>query len=152
MDVLGDHIIFLLQHGIGESYYTLNNGQDWIPVILSSSIEYSQAKLVDNYIILGELDYSYVVTRINIVTNEITSEDLGEFYATGASVIQDDGTIYFNAHDVNAVRSGLHRYKFGEQVEYLGQFQELAPVSLLAISGTDLYGFEQKKYYLFDGD
>ena len=152
MEVLNNQSIFLRQEYIGDSYYTLNNGQDWIPTNLSSSIKYSQVKLVGNYIILTDLKYSYTVTRINIISNELTSEDLGEFYETGASVIQDDGTIYFNAHDVNAGRSGLHRYKFGEQVEYLGQFQELATVNLLAASGTDLYGFEQKKYYFFDGD
>ncbi|MGB4850136.1 MAG: hypothetical protein WBP41_19585, partial [Saprospiraceae bacterium] len=155
MTVLDDDILFILGGILGGSYYTLNNGKDWIAVYVSFFFDVPQIKLVDNYILIADLDYEYVVTKINLGTNEMTSEDLGDFFALDyyGSVIQDDGTIYFQAFDANGAHpDGLYRYRFGEGLEFLGPYQELAYIYSLASSGNDLYAFNSDEYYLFDGE
>jgi uncharacterized repeat protein (TIGR01451 family) len=154
MEVLDNDIIFII--GIlGGSYYTLNNGQDWIPANFISYLDYPQVKLVDNYILVADTDYDFVISRINITTNEVTVEELGIFISIIYSgfTIQDDGTMYFQGQDANNNNpEGLYRYRFGEDLEFIGQFQELSIVSLFASSGTDLYAFEPLEYFMFDGE
>jgi uncharacterized repeat protein (TIGR01451 family) len=155
MTVLADDMIFLLDDILGDNYYTLNNGVDWIPALSTSfGLEVPQIKLVNNNILIAEGYYDFTVTRINLGSNEVTMEDMGDFFSVNyyGITILDDGTIYFQAFDPNfANPEGLYRYRYGEELEFMGQFPQLANISVMTSSGTDLLGFGLQEYYVFNG-
>ncbi|HJW30880.1 MAG TPA: hypothetical protein VJ508_16715, partial [Saprospiraceae bacterium] len=151
MHVLDDHILFIIGGLLGQCYYTVNNGQDWIAVPLSFFIDLPKVKLVDNYILIADLDYAYDVYRIDLATNAVTSVHLGDYFPLDyyGSAILDDGTIYFQGFDTNGGHpDGLYRYRIGEGLHYLGAFDELIYLDELFSSGTDLLGFGSSEYYV----
>ncbi len=155
MTVLDDNVLFIVNRLWSESYYSLNNGQEWIPVPVSFHLEIPIAKLVNRDLLLAELNYNYVVTRINIDTKEVTNIDLGEFYNVDDNndVILDDGTIYFNAYDVNgSLPGGLYRYKFGEELEFIDSFEEPDFVYSWDAAGQNVYAFSSHEYHVFNGE
>ncbi|HXR80602.1 MAG TPA: T9SS type A sorting domain-containing protein, partial [Saprospiraceae bacterium] len=155
MRVLDNDILFLYGDFFGDAFYTLNNGKDWIPThVLLFGFEPPSIKLVDNYILVADFDPSYSITKINLGTNESTSVDLGSFidFSYIGSVIQDDGTIYFQAFDLSGGHpDGLYRYRFGEQLEFLGEFAEPTGILGMMTSGNDLYFIGSNQYHLFNG-
>ena len=155
MQVLDDGVILIGGYLLLDIFYTKNNGQDWTPVGVPSSLEFPHVKLVGNTIIIAELVYDYTVTTIDINTNATMNVELGLFYNTSYShtTIQDDGTVYFYGLDLNGSDpEGLYRYRIGEGLEFVGQFQELTSIRSLQASGTDLFGFAPNEYYLFEED
>ena len=161
LDVIDDGILYIVDHGSSTPYYTLNNGQDWIPIddnFFLNSFSELDIKLIDNYIYAVDLKYTYKVKRLNILTNEIDFEDIRPFYTIGFSTdafITDEGTIYYydRAVDIEGNPYGLHRYHYGEEPEFLGEFQELSlPSKHLFTSGSDLYAFGEEEYFRLEGE
>jgi len=155
MVVLENDILFLYDDFFGDCFYTLNNGKDWIPTnVLLFGFAPPSIKLVDNAILVADFDPAYVITKINLGTNESTSIDLGSFtdFSSIGAVIQDDGTIYFQAFSLNGGHpDGLYRYRFGEEPEFLGEFAEPSGILTMMTSGNDLYFIASNKYHLFNG-
>ncbi len=155
MEVLDNDMLFIIDGQLGRCFYTLNNGQHWIQPNLTLFPDIPKAKLVNGYIIVAEMEYRYEVSRINIATNEVESESVGDFFNLDyfGSVILDDGTIYFHGFDfANGTPEGLYRYRFGEGHEYLGQFEELSYIYALHASGQDVYAFRPDKYFVVSGN
>ena len=152
--VLDNDILFILDEFSGQCYYSLNNGHNWVKTAISSLYEYPKVKLVNNYIIIADLNYQYAVSRINLATGQVESEILGDFYALdySGSAILDDGTIYFQATGYNGnLHEGLFRYRFGEGLEFIGQFDQLIYINAFAASGLDLFAFSSGEYYVLNG-
>lgn len=155
MKILDDNFIFLYGGIITPSFYTRNNGLDWIPINVSSIHSFLDVKLVNNHIFIVEDQFHYTVTRINLATNETTSENLGYFNFSlyEGLAIQDDGTIYFVGQPSDgAGTEGLYRYQFGEPVEFIAATDELGDFLSLMASGNDLFLFRHNSCDLFDGD
>jgi len=153
MQVLDNDIIFMSNRLSGESYYTLNNGQDWILTGIPGSLSYPVVKLVNNDILLVDFYSSYTASKINITTNEVITDQIGNnFTFLFGVVILDDGTVYFQTYNILTDNENLYRYKFGDGVKYLGHFNELRNANSLAAVGHDLYAFSWSSYYVFDGE
>jgi|GEM_PF-2643959 len=153
MRVLDDGVLFVHDLNLGETYYSLNNGQDWIPTGITFTYDDLLVRKIDHNIVIANLDGYFDVTTINVITGEQTySEmDVSFLYSTESSVMQDDGTIYFSAYDINGVNpEGLFRYRIGQGVEYF-EFDPLFLSSRLTSVGNDLYAFTPFQYYAFDG-
>lgn len=154
LEVLDNDILFILDGYFGQCYYSLNNGHNWVKTAISSLYQHPKVKLVNNYIIIADLDFQYAVTRINLATGQVESESVGGFYTFeyGGSAILDDGTIYFQASDFNGMQNkGLFRYRFGEELEFIGQFDQLIYINTFAASGLDLFAFSSGEYYVLNG-
>ncbi|MCB9298931.1 MAG: T9SS type A sorting domain-containing protein [Lewinellaceae bacterium] len=143
---------------LGRTAYTLNNGQDWIFSDNSPFPFFFEApyiKLVGSSILLLDLTYDeYIATKIDMATNEVTSEYLGDFtdFAYIDAVIQDDGTVYFFASElIGSSTATLYRYRFGEGVEHLGDFTDVVLARLSNTSTNDLFAFGDNSYFKFDG-
>ena len=74
MQVLDNGIIFIYSD-IGDLYYTLNNGKDWIEVQTNFGVPQPKAKLIGNTIYLVSYEVNSAITRINILNNETTVEE-----------------------------------------------------------------------------
>ena len=154
MEVLDNDILFLLNGYLGRCYYSLNNGQHWVQVDISFYYPFPKVKLVNNYIIIAELEYQFMVSRINMANGQLESESFSDFYVLDyiGSAILDDGTIYFQASSFNgSLDEGLFRYRFGEGLKFIGQFDQLIYINALAASGLDLFAFSSGEYYVLNG-
>ncbi len=148
-----NNIIVLFDYYTNKAFYTLDNGQHWIEIPgIGSGYSY-QVKRVNNFIIISILDYHLIAVKINMTTNEITIHVVDEidnidFYETA---MLDDGTIYFQANDINYVNpTSLYRYRFDEGLEFVGASWDLDYVVLIS-AGFDLYYFTGNSYHLFNG-
>jgi uncharacterized repeat protein (TIGR01451 family) len=154
MEVLGNDTLLIIEDFHGLCYYSVDNGLFWTQANVFFNTVVPQAKLVNEYIYLAELDYHSLVARINITTNEVETESLGgvfDWYVKGF-VILDDGTIYFDGSEhLSFMPDGLHRYRFGEGYEYVGPLEESLYTYSLEASGTDVYAFRPDKYFVISG-
>ena len=156
MEVLGDGILLLYDGILETCYYTKDNGLTWIQAnIPPSVIGPIKVKLVENYIVVVTDGFEYVLTLINIANGETTSSVIGEFYTSFfyGSALQDDGTFYFLGTDIEENNpEGLYRYRIGEGLEFIGEFNEFIDIYLFTASGSDLYGFGHAEYYILNGE
>jgi hypothetical protein len=154
MEVLGNDTLLIIEDFHGLCYFSVDNGLFWTQANVFFNTVVPQAKLVNEYIYLAELDYHSLVARINITTNEVETESLGgvfDWYVKGF-VILDDGTIYFDGSEhLSFMPDGLHRYRFGEGYEYVGPLEESLYTYSLEASGTDVYAFRPDKYFVISG-
>lgn len=158
LEVLDDDLLFIIGYlGLGPVFYTLNNGQNWIAVDNSNLpfyLELPHIKLVNNSILIADLMSDYTVVKIDIATNEVIMISVGDFlnWDFGTSAVQQDGTMYFFASDASAPASqGFYQYRFGEEAEYIGDFPEVASLTLASTSANDLFAFGSNSYFKFDG-
>jgi hypothetical protein len=153
MQVLDNDIIFLSIRLTGKQYYTLDNGLNWILTTVPGESTYPVVKLVNNDILLVDFYSSYTASKINIITNEVITDQIGNnFTFLFGVVILDDGTVYFQTYNIFTENENLYRYKFGDGVKYLGHFNELRNANSLAAVGHELYAFSWSSYYVFDGE
>jgi len=156
MHILDNGIILLLDGGL-QSFYSVNNGQEWTPIDLQDYTfpGKSEAKLVGNDIIIAVLGYSTYTAKINIETNEISEtpiEDISDSGSSGSIAILDDGTIFvltmsFFTNNLPLIQ----RFRYGQTPEPLEESPE-PPVGKLIASGVDLYLVNQDEYLKFDGE
>jgi len=154
LKVLKDNVLFLISGIFGYGFYTLNNGQDWIDTGESFNNETPQAKLIGDNILIADINYELVFTKINVTTNETTSESFDPITGSlgSSATILDDGTFYIQVELLFSNDSeGYYRYRFGEGLKYLGPFPELT-YATIASSGNDLYAFGSNDYYLYNGE
>ena len=156
MEVLDDGFIYIDGGGLSNSYYSLNNGQDWIDMnfFISSTTSHIEVKLVGSEIFILIVDYDYRVIKMNTITGEQTSQVLGEPVGLFGSLftMMDDGTVYFINHNFFEDQNILYRFRFGEPLVVLGDFPEAQSALLLSGSGSDLFLFSNPHYSIFDGE
>lgn len=154
LEVLDDSILFLMPQLFGNGYYTLNNGQDWIDSGVSFFSETPRVKLIGNDIVVAAIDYEFVFTKINVISNEITSvsfSNIPSFWGSQTAIL-DDGTFYIQVELFNGeFNHRYYRYRFDEELKYLGPFPELG-YATIASSGNNLYAFDVQDYYLLNGE
>ncbi len=154
LKVLQDNVLFLVSENLGRGFYTLNNGQDWIDTGESLYSDAPEMKLIGDEILIADVDYNLIFTKINVTTNETISESFDPITGAFASwaAILDDGTIYLQTDLISGSSSyQYYRFRFGEGLNYLGSFQQLDRADM-ASSGNNLYAFASNNYYLYDGD
>lgn len=153
MHVLDNDIIFMSNRLSVDCYYTMNNGQDWILAGVSFPLSTPIVTLVDDYILAVELSQYFTASKINLANHEVAVDDLGDnFSLVLGATFAEDGTLYFQTYDFMLGNESLYRYQFGENVKFLGHFEELAHVLALEVIGSDLYGLSAGRYYVFDGE
>ncbi len=122
--ILDDGVIYIFDL-YNESYYTVNNGQDWIPVNIENNF-WNRFKLVGDEIIVlsSETFFPARISKININTNEIITEEIGEneLIQIGNGLIADNGTIYFFGLDQNAINT-IVSYQFGMDLEFFSHYE-----------------------------
>lgn len=155
MTVLDDNMLVVFGGIYDEGFVTVNNGQDWVRFYAPYFFDLPLIKRVDNYLLIGEFFYEGRVTKINVGTGASQTESLGDFspWSLYGGTIMNDGTVYFGVDDIfGGIETGLHRYRFGEGSEYLGTYDQLLYSYALLSSGTDLFGFGEAQYHVFNGE
>ena len=152
LKVLGNDILFFDIGNYGQAYYSVNNGQDWIAVEITIHGEKPEVKLVGNDIMISDLGNPFVFAKINVITHETTPVEVNAVggILTSAVAILDDGTFFIQLNKIGDTER-IYRYKFGEELEYLGAFPELSYYSLIS-SGNHLFSFGLNNYYMFNGE
>jgi hypothetical protein len=131
----------------------VNNGQDWILSDVSFPLSTPIVKLVENHILAVELNQYFTASKIDLATNEVLSEDLGDNLSLvlGAT-IADDGTLYFQSLSFTTGDISLYKYQFGVGVTFLGYFNEVSNTLAMEVIEGDLSFFTPFRYYVFDGE
>lgn len=151
MQVLDDNIIFLWIKLLGEYYYTLDNGQNWIKADIPPSLGEPLVKLVNNYIMVINFR-EYSASRVDIITNEVSSEDIGQSsdLMYGAAIM-DDGSVYFQRLNILSDKETLFRYTFGQGLKTIGHYHDLLQTVRFEGVSNDLYCFGNNSYYVYNG-
>lgn len=153
MHLLGEGLLFVY-NVIGGAACSLDNGQTWTAVNFSVSPVPTKVALVGDEIFIIKLGLLNTITKINIFTNESSTENLG---ITGniydnLCTIQEDGVVYFLQKDNSQNQTHLYRYEFGANPAIISTLQASYTSGYLYSSGYDLYlFFSAHSYYFFDG-
>ncbi len=154
LKVLKDNVLFLVSSILRRGFYTLNNGQDWIDTGIFFYAGSPEMKLIGDDILIADIQFDLIFTKINITTNEIISDSLAQIQDSSfpEAAILNDGTVYIQTEMYFSNNThGYYRYRFGEGLKYLGPFPELDQAYILS-SGNNLYAFAPNDYYLYEGD
>ena len=139
--VIGDGIIVLASYS-DVTFYSLNNGQDWINAGINLGFNSVDVKLIDNtIIILNGLN----AHQINISTNEITTENLDLPPFPVIQTLSDYGIAYIFIPPL----SELYKFQVGGKLEFIGTFPELFIDNYTDFFnfGNDLFGFNNENYF-----
>ncbi len=152
LHVLDDSILFAYSGITHESFYSVNNGLDWIDPGVGIINYDPTVKLVGNDILVADGYNLLKFFRVNVISGELTKKTFSNPEPPGSSAITilDDGTFYVQAFNFSGDSGEYYRFRFGEELTFLGSFPQLASIPL-ASSGNLLYVFGQDEYFLYDG-
>ena len=151
--VLDNDIIYILEYVEGRSFYTLNNGLQWIEANVPDSIYSPIVRLVDDQIVIADFYKTPFMTALNIHTNQSISANMGNLPTIfqGRKTISADGTLYFQSNQTLIGPAKLYSCRAGEASTLIGEFPQLNRTNDLIAVGNDLYAFSNTGYYFFDG-
>ncbi|HZV43397.1 MAG TPA: hypothetical protein VFF90_02905 [Saprospiraceae bacterium] len=151
--VLDNDIIYIVEYLEGRSFYTLNNGQQWIEANVPDSIYSPIVRLVDDQIVIADFYKTPFMTALNIHTNQSITANMGSLpkIFQGRKTISADGTLYFQSNQSLNGPAKLYSCRAGEASTLIGEFPQLNRTNDLIAIGNDLYAFSSTGYYFFDG-
>src|SRR5690606_32009696 len=156
LHVLDDNVLFIVTTSLGECFYSLDGGQEWVQAPFSHlAAALYKVRLVGNTILMAAWDVNLEIYRIDLATNESMWEGVGTAGPLGYLDVEimEDGTVYYLEFDFfGQGQDGLHRYQFGGSSEYLGYADEMASISRLTSSSNVLFAFGNQSGFRFDGD
>lgn len=151
--VLDNDIIYIVEYLEGRSFYTLNNGLEWIEANVPDSIYSPIVRLVDDEIVIADFYKTPFMTALNIHTNQSITSNMGSLpiIFLGRKTISADGTLYFQSNQTLNGPAKLYSCRAGEASTLIGEFPQLNRTQDLIAIGNDLYAFSDTGYYFFDG-
>jgi uncharacterized repeat protein (TIGR01451 family) len=151
--VLDNDIIYIVEYLEGRSFYTLNNGLEWIEANVPDSIYSPFVRLVDDEIVIADFYKTPFMTALNIHTNQSITANMGNLPTNydGRQTISADGTLYFQSNQTLNGPAKLYSCRAGEAATLIGEFPQLNRTQDLIAIGNDLYAFSNTGYNFFDG-